>query len=484
MAEGVHAEAGGMRFPDTHRIINSYIDMFNLSTIGFFNMKESQNGLLYFDGKQTTIESELNSYDSLLARVSDKWGECIEPIRLLKWEDVAIEYCGMSVLDFLHSNNFTEEEIDGFQKFGIGLGAYSSIMDLSVLEILRLFVSDAGSKNLQLVGGMETLSQSFLNDTEIPLHSLVKHGYQVSSVKQSSDGKYLISSGNKTETYTADFVIVTAPLPALKHITFDPPLEDDLCTAIKDTHYVQSVKVFIQTKTPFWLDRGIDGMIISDLTVQNTYFIPEELSNGKGLIIASYTWEKQAAKLFELSDEEKIDLALEELSQIFPEIHSEYEKGAVKEWRNGFSIFKPGQQQRFHNILRDQALDRVFLAGEHCSVEHGYFEGALETGIRAAANVLQNIDAEFESRFESLIRGDTSSSTNATTSSLDILVSSFDEQEKIKELPMREKTMLTLKQFRRSTEEMQVPMRSLKSFRQYESERHFSSAKHLMSMKW
>lgn len=72
----------------------------------------------------------------------------------------------MSVLDFLHSNDFTEEEIEGFQKFGIGLGAYSSIMDLSVLEILRLFVSDAGSKNLQLVGGMELLSSSFLNDTD------------------------------------------------------------------------------------------------------------------------------------------------------------------------------------------------------------------------------------------------------------------------------------------------------------------------------
>ena len=73
----------------------------------------------------------------------------------------------------------------------------------------------------------------------------------------------------------------------------------------------------------------------------------------------------------------------------------------------------------------------------------------------------------------------------STSSSLDTLISSFEEQEKIQELPMREKTMLTLKQFRRSlNEEMQVPMRSLKSFRQYESERHFSSAQHLMGMKW
>ena len=141
-------------------------------------------------------------------------------------------------------------------------------------------------------------------------------------------------------------------------------------------------------------------LIIILLLVQNTYFVPEELSNGKGLIIASYTWEKQADKLFKLSDEEKIALALKELSQIFPEIQSEFEQGAVKEWTNGFSIFKPGQQQKFHGLLRDQALDRIFLAGEHCSVEHGYFEGALETGIRAAANVFQNIDRKQEGRCE------------------------------------------------------------------------------------
>ena len=179
-------------------------------------------------------------------------------------------------------------------------------------------------------------------------------------------------------------------------------------------------------------------------------------------------------------------MAVQELSQIFPEIHSEFEQGAVKEWKHGFSIFKPGQQQRFHNILRDQALERVFLAGEHCSVEHGYFEGALETGIRAAANVLQNIDAEFESRFESLIRGNSSTNeptAESTSSSLDILISSFEEQE-MQELPMRDKKMLTLKQFRKSTDEMQIPMRSLKHFRQYESERYFSSAKLFLSMKW
>ena len=66
-------------------------------------------------------------------------------------------------------------------------------------------------------------------------------------------------------------------------------------------------------------------------TVQNTYFVPQELSDGKGLIKASYTWEKQANKLFTLSTEEKITLAIEELAQIFPGIEHEFENRASKE---------------------------------------------------------------------------------------------------------------------------------------------------------
>ena len=108
--------------------------------------------------------------------------------------------------------------------------------------------------------------------------------------------------------------------------------------------------------------------------VQNTYFAPEELTNGKGLITACYTWEKAASELFALSDDEKIKIALHELKQVFPEIEDEFEKGAAKEWEHAFCIFRPGQENKYHCLLRGEAMQRVFLAGEHCSVEHGYFE--------------------------------------------------------------------------------------------------------------
>lgn len=72
--EDVFAEAGGMRFPTSHKIIMKYIDIFGLKTVPFANMKD-RSGLLFFDGKKKFIDQELQDADSLLSRVVQKWDE-------------------------------------------------------------------------------------------------------------------------------------------------------------------------------------------------------------------------------------------------------------------------------------------------------------------------------------------------------------------------------------------------------------------------
>ena len=72
--EGVFAEAGGMRVPESHKIIMKYIDKFGLEKIPFSNMKD-KSGLLFFDGETKKINEELQDESSLLARVVEKWDE-------------------------------------------------------------------------------------------------------------------------------------------------------------------------------------------------------------------------------------------------------------------------------------------------------------------------------------------------------------------------------------------------------------------------
>ena len=121
---------------------------------------------------------------------------------------------------------------------------------------------------------METLSQRFLNDAGVLLYSYIKYGCKVTLVKLQPNGQYRITSKNSVNgSHEYVFVVVAAPIPAIKSAIFDPPFSDDLRSAINDMHYVHAVKIFLQTKSPFWLCHGVDGMIISDMTSECFYCV-------------------------------------------------------------------------------------------------------------------------------------------------------------------------------------------------------------------
>lgn len=262
-------------------------EIFGLECTEFFNMKDSRNGLLYFDGEKKSIARELEDPESLLYRVNAEWKDSIAPIISSfqkmdqSWEDLVQVYGEMSVREFLENNGWSNELIEGFAKFGVGLGSNGAIMHLSAIEIIRLFMGKNimgnekeekdgyETKNFQLNGGMETLPQAFLNDAEIPLHALVEYECKVTSIERQADFRYLVTSeridNGGTVVHLCDFVILTTPIPALRAISFDPPLSENLQDAIQDVHYVKAIKIFLQTKTPFWLKNEVDGVVISDL---------------------------------------------------------------------------------------------------------------------------------------------------------------------------------------------------------------------------
>ena len=163
----------------------------------------------------------------------------------------------------------------------------------------------------------------------------------------------------------AHFVVMTVPLPRLQGITFEPSLSKAAQQAISDTHYVRAVKVMLQTKSRFWIEHEVDGMLVSELPITNTYFLPPFPNSPKGMIIATYTWETTADVFFRLSQEEKVQLAVDNLTQVFPEMRDEFERGASVEWKEGFCIFTPGQMKKHHDTLRSEVAPNIFLAGEH-----------------------------------------------------------------------------------------------------------------------
>jgi monoamine oxidase len=93
------------------------------------------------------------------------------------------------------------------------------------------------------------------------------------------------------------------------------------------------------------------------------------------------------------SNEETVTLGVSAAADAFPEVRREFEKGVVHQWgrerwsRGSLVAFRPGQMSAMMPAIVEPE-DRVHFAGEHTSSWMGWMEGALESGERAAREVL------------------------------------------------------------------------------------------------
>jgi monoamine oxidase len=111
------------------------------------------------------------------------------------------------------------------------------------------------------------------------------------------------------------------------------------------------------------------------------------------VILASYTWEDNTVPWDSLSNEERLDYALKNLSFIHGKhVYREFETGASHSWvrypysAGAYTMFKPEQATELGPYISTPE-GRVHFAGEHASSNHAWIQGAIESGIRVAHEV-------------------------------------------------------------------------------------------------
>ena len=97
---------------------------------------------------------------------------------------------------------------------------------------------------------------------------------------------------------------------------------------------------------------------------------------------------------FSHTPEKSISFGLGLAADAFPEIRSQFEKGVATRWslepwaRGAFAVYRPGQMTALMPHIASPE-DGMHFAGEHTSSWMGWTEGALESGERAAREVLE-----------------------------------------------------------------------------------------------
>ncbi len=191
----------------------------------------------------------------------------------------------------------------------------------------------------------------------------------------------------------SDQVILAIPLKPMRTIKFEPALPPDYAEMIANVGYGSVTKVLIQYSQRLWANQGWDGHLMTDLPITCIWH-PTEQQGGDGGILTIYTGANAGAAFTAMSDEERIQTAIVQVEQVCPGSSQSVIAAQTMAWNNepftqaSYAAFAPGQVTAYWQRLRTP-LGRLHFAGEHTAVHQGYMEGALESGQRAAKEIIK-----------------------------------------------------------------------------------------------
>ena len=240
---------------------------------------------------------------------------------------------------------------------------------------------------LKIRGGSDLLPHAFSNSST--LNNKIYLGVPVSSIQQQNNSVTVqTSNGNQ---FTADRVLCTVPLTVLNKIQFTPSLSSEKQTAMNGGYrYAPSTRIYMQFQNRFWENESLSGWGNTD--------IPEEiwqptwdLAGPTGIIMSYLRW-TPAETMDALSEEERINYVLNRWESIFPGATNNLESGvsqswAEEEWSQGAWASPTSSQDAALASHIGLAEGRIHFAGEHASDDHGWMQGALFSGLRAATEI-------------------------------------------------------------------------------------------------
>lgn len=400
-APGLYGEAGAMRLPRSHHLTMAYVERFGLETIPF--TLSNPSCYVHMHGARRRVTEVAANPDVLgfedVPRgrgILELWEDEMDPFRRRlaaqgdeAWPSITAEFDGYSTREFLEHCGWKEGAIECF---GL-LGNLEALMNSAFLEVLREEVTDSYRDLLQIRGGMDLLPASFLPR----LGSHVRFGARMVALEQ-TESSVTVHYRTRAGRFAAsgDFAILTVPFPVLRHVEVTPAFSRAKAKAIRQLTYDASAKIFLQFRRRFWEeDEGIvGGTTVTDLAIRNVFYPEHGQETGRGVVLASYTWSEDAQRWGSLTPEDRIDQALENLTAIHPQAASEFEVGVSRMWHDdefaggAFALFDPGQQTLLHETIMEPE-GRIYFAGEHTSLSHAWIQGAIESGLRVAAEVHQ-----------------------------------------------------------------------------------------------
>ena len=398
-AHGQVAEGGGEFIEENHTHMLALAKHFNIK-LGLAGSWQSQSGdWACFDGKAGRVsDKDLWGFD-LAGEIERGWESMAglsknisDPYRPQAARE-AERLDSQSAMDWIQSLDVHPIVKKYFRTY-IRSEYTCEPERLSLLDLCRnakMYYSTTGRlPSSRVIGGNDLIPHALADALpDVRLNAVVK------SVHVALDGVAVTyQQGDSYVTVNSDFAILATPLTTARLIEFNPPLPAAHECMVNEISYGAVTKVMIQYRKRFWNEIDWNGRMGSDLPIGYTWHATSHLESDDG-ILTVYTGGEPGTKLSELSDEERIRVAVEEIGKLFPGTSDLIEHTTTVAWINepftcaSYMALAPGDVLKHWKTLFEPA-GRLFFAGEHATAIQGFMEGAVESGQRAAVNIISS----------------------------------------------------------------------------------------------
>ena len=393
---GLHAEAGALFVPSHHELTHEYVRDLGLSLEPALPL--FQVSLIHVRGRRVASASSaltgwpfgLTAEEQALG-LEGLWRKYIGDAVDSSGSELE-KYDRMSALDFLRWRGASPEAIAVLRLGYLDMMA-DGIESYSALQLLRRLAlqKDAGDPaSYTFSGGAEVLPKALA----ARLGARIRYEAPVVRIeRRETSVDAVVGAAGGLQRFSADHLVCALPFSVLKHVDVSPRFPAQKARAIEDLPYTSVVRVFLQFRRKAWTAEGVHMLAVTDLPIRWIFEHTIHQPGPRGILEAQ-AFGSDARRLALMTAHERIDFALSQLEQVFPGVRQHFELGVSKCWdedpwaRGAFAYFRPGQMLSLLPHLGNPE-GRVHFAGDHTSVWSGWIQGALESGLRAAGEVMQ-----------------------------------------------------------------------------------------------
>jgi len=250
----------------------------------------------------------------------------------------------------------------------------------------------------------------------------VKSIYKINDIEDKVVLEYADERLSKLYSQTFDFVVCAIPFSSLRDVNVFPMFSNEKMQSIREVFYTSSQKTLFMCNERFW-EKGNDNEKIvgggsnTDLPIQTIWYPSHSIStsyggvtknkmnvsvgrkrsakDNQGVLIASYNLGLDGIRVGSLDDNARFELIKRQVEDVqglprgyldyVVEDHKTVDWDREKGFYGAFCYFMPQQQKLFSNaMVKPEYNNRVYFAGEHVSLTHGWIEGSVSTAMKAA----------------------------------------------------------------------------------------------------